>query len=252
MNIPRLNGLRPVRVLGPTGSSLREQVSTLLESAHHDSVDLIVASTRARRGPPRWFFGSFVETLSLTSDLPLLVVNPHWNPQGIPREKSVTQWFDRILFPTDFSDESHHAFVQLLPFALKMKSRVTLFHKLSMGLAVMPEAAISMISISEEAREAELDVSRRNAESWSREAGRAGVKVDAIVDYHEGESVAAAVLKESKRGPCLIALAGESNRFEAQILGSVTRQILRESSNPVWVIHPRLEEEEERLLRPTA
>jgi len=246
METTRIRGLQPVQVIGPTGSSLREQVRELLEFARDESADLIVASTRARRGPPRWFFGSFVETLTLVCDLPLLVVNPYWNPLAESPTKPVSRWFERILFPTDFSEESHEAFLQLLPFAERMKSRLTLFHKISMGLAVMPEAAISMVSLSEEAREAEIEVSRQTAEQWCREARRSGVDTDAIVDYHVGEPVAAAILKESRRSPCLIAMAGESTRLEAQLLGSVTRQVLRESGCPVWVIHPFVEEARRR------
>jgi nucleotide-binding universal stress UspA family protein len=248
LETPKLKGLQPLQVIGPTGSSLREQVSELLEFARAENADLIVASTRAKRGPPRWFFGSFVETLSLICDLPLVVVNPHWNPIGDSLKKPVSRWFERILFPTDFSDESHQALLHLLPFAQKMKSRITLFHKISMGLAVMPETAISMVSLSEEAREAEVEVSRQNAEQWCREARRAGVEADAIIDYYVGEPVAAAVVKEAKRVPSLIAMAGESTRLEAQLLGSVTRQVLRDSPYPVWVIHPTAEEERRRRI----
>jgi nucleotide-binding universal stress UspA family protein len=244
--ISRLNGLKPIQIIGPTGSSLREQVTELLTFARRETADLIVASTKARQGPSRWLFGSFVETLSLVCDLPLLTVNPHWNPLKNDPKKPVAQWFERILFPTDFSEESHRAFTQLLPFAQSMKSQVTLFHKISMGLAVMPEAAISMVSLSEEAREAEIEVSRQNAEQWCREARRVGVHAAAIIDYHLGEPVAASIIKESRRSPCLIAMAGESTRFEAQLLGSVTRQVLRNSVTPVWVIHPILEPEERR------
>ena len=85
----RLKGLVPLKVLGPTTTSIREHVSTLLDHARNQMADLIVASTRAKKGPYRWFFGSFVETLSLTSDLPLLVVNPclefGWEIQGPKR-----------------------------------------------------------------------------------------------------------------------------------------------------------------------
>jgi nucleotide-binding universal stress UspA family protein len=246
VGISRLNGLKPVQIIGPTGSSLREQVSELLTFAHRETADLIVASTKARKGPSRWLFGSFVETLSLFCDLPLLAVNPHWNPVKDDPKKPVSQWLDRILFPTDFSEESHRAFTQLLPFAVSMKAHVTLFHKISMGLAVMPEAAISMVSLSEEAREAEIDVSRQSAEQWCREARHADVRADAIIDYHLGEPVVASILKEARRSPCLIAMAGQSNRLETHLLGSVTRQVLRNSTNPVWVIHPKKIEEEER------
>lgn len=242
----RLNGLKPIQIIGPTGSSLREQITELLTFAHRENIDLIVASTKARRGPSRWLFGSFVETLSLICDLPLLVVNPHWNPIKNEPNKPVSRWFERILFPTDFSEESHRAFTQLLPFARSMKAHVTLFHKISMGLAVMPETAASMVSLSEEARDAEVEVSRQSAEQWCREARRADIQAEAIIDYHVGEPVAASVLKESRRSPCLIAMAGESTRLEAQLLGSVTRQVLRNSTNPVWVIHPFLEDKEQR------
>lgn len=240
--VTRLNGLKPIQIIGPTGSSLREQISELLTFARRENIDLIVASTKARRGASRLLFGSFVETLSLICDLPLLVVNPHWNPRKDEPKKPVSKWFEKILFPTDFSEESHRAFNQLLPFAQSMKAQITLFHKISMGLAVMPEAALSMVSLSEEAREAEIEVSRQNAEQWCREARRADIATEAIIDDHLGEPVATSIIKESQRSPCLIAMAGESTRLEAQLLGSVTRQVLRNSTSPVWVIHPFLEE----------
>jgi nucleotide-binding universal stress UspA family protein len=260
LKVRKIAGLKPVHVLGPTGASLREQVQSLLQYAHNEAADLIVASTRARRGPSRWFFGSFVETLSLVSDIPVLVVNPLWNVQEFRRKRGakrptlrstqkpakLSRQFDRILFPTDFSEASHEAFQQLLTFASRTKSEVTVFHKITLGLSLMPEAALSMVAITEEAREAELEMSRRNAETWIREATHKGVHAAAIVDFRDGDSVASAILKEAKRMRCLIALAGESNPFQARLLGSVTRQILRESTEPVWVIHPRISEAERR------
>ena len=102
----------------------------------------------------------------------------------------------------------------------------------------MPEAAIAMVSLSEEARKAEIEQSRKTAQAWVRELKIADIEADAIIDYREGESIASSILKETRRTSGLIALAGESGELESRLLGSVTRQILRESPNPVWVIHP--------------
>jgi nucleotide-binding universal stress UspA family protein len=122
-----------------------------------------------------------------------------------------------------------------------MGSRLTLFHKLSAGLPVLPEATIAMVPLSDEARQAELEISHRNAEQWCREARRMDMIADSLIDQHEAEPVASAILKAARSTPSLIAMAAESSRLEAQILGSVTRRLLRESPDPVWVIHPHLE-----------
>ena len=157
------------------------------------------------------------------------MVTPYWE-QKKP--------FKNILFPTDFSKESHEAYVKILDLARQRASSVTLYHRFRYDLAPALEVAMRAIDVYPFAYKEELAARRGDAEKWSAEGKRAGVRVKVVVDRNAGDSVARSIIQQAERHSGIIAMASHSGTASATLLGSSTRGVLRESHYPVWIIHP--------------
>jgi nucleotide-binding universal stress UspA family protein len=155
--------------------------------------------------------GSFSKTLSLSSDISLLIVNPFWRP---------IRQFKSILFATDFSDESRVAYEKVLSLAKQLKSRVLILHR-SEGI------------------DEETKVQRTSALQWAKKGQKEGIKCHVIIDSKWGESPAETILRRASQLPGMIAMAAYSGPVSRALLGSTTRKVIRFSTQPVWVIHPQ-------------
>jgi nucleotide-binding universal stress UspA family protein len=225
----KLPGLQPLQILPQGSSSLQGGVAQLLKHARDARADLIALSTRAKSGPARWFLGSFAETLSLSSDIPLLIVNPRWTRRSN---------FKQILFATDFSEESRAAFRKVVALANAYGARIRLLHKLKYDLT--PGVEVAFTAYPQYKRVFDEEVRAREAEAarWAGEARAAGVAIETEVDAKLGGSVADAILKRAKGKACLIAMASHSGPAWRALIGSTSRKVLRAACDPVWIIHP--------------
>jgi nucleotide-binding universal stress UspA family protein len=222
-------GIQPFRVLANPSFTVREEARALVAFAKEQGAELIVVSSHGRKGVKRLFLGSFAETLTLVSDVPLMTVHPGW--KRVPELKT-------ILFPTDFSDESLQAFDRVLDFAAPRKSRILIFSKDSPTIYPTFDLAFSAYNYQEELFEEERAANQKAASVLVEKAKKRGLKAEAVFDRSRKGSVAKAVLARAKKEGALIALASQSGPVAAALLGSTTRQILREAEQPVWVIHP--------------
>ena len=219
--------LAPLVVIQAKGLEMREQVAALVEYALQEKADLLVTGTRARKGPKRWALGSFAESLSFGSGLPLYFINPSWSFSGDPK---------MILFPTDFSPASKYAFDRLLEFAKTNSSRITLFHKIQSPLATTAEFGYGLWPTGYDGFITDLaSAARQTALSWTRHAKKQGVSVTSLVDSKFSSGIAESILKTASAGFGMIALAAESGKASSALTGSVTRKIIRGAGCPVWV-----------------
>jgi nucleotide-binding universal stress UspA family protein len=229
----KLRGVLPLKTLSePYYTSMRAAAEALIGYAHESGAELIVLGTRARKGVRRWMMGSFVESLVLRSDVPLFVINPHW--ERIPR-------FEQILFPTDFSVESRVAFREVIKLALRLGSEIKIFHKMRFELSPPVEVAFNMRPEYRDTFMTELNHRKSEANELAHEARKNGIKASTIVEYRHGGSVEEAVLSIAHKNPGIIAMASRSGKMSAALIGSTTRQIVRHSPFPVWVIHPKID-----------
>jgi len=227
----KVPGIRPLKVIAKTSHSVREEARELVNYANEVGAKMIVVSTHGRKGLKRILLGSFAETLSLYSTVPLLTVHPNW--RRIPE-------FKKILFPTDFSDESKLAFREILSFAEKQKSRVILFHKV--GSAIYPAFDFGYVDygLYDEAFKAGQAENKWSANELVEEGKKRGVRVDVVFDRSRGSSVSGAILKQSKRLGCMVGMAAQSGSVSSVLLGSTVRQVIRHSEQPVWIVHCNL------------
>ena len=111
----------PHEVLVPAGD-----ISDVLFRLIQDhQIDLLVLGTHGRTGLPKLFMGSVAEKIFRQCSCPVLTVGPHV-PQG---ENRVAE-FSRILFATDFSDESLAALPYAISLAQEHQAHLSLLHVL--------------------------------------------------------------------------------------------------------------------------
>jgi len=124
---PQLAGLKTKVLLssGILGDALLEEITD-------NNVDLVVAGTHGRTGLRRFLLGSAVEEICRVATCPVLTIGPDCPTAAIK--------INRILVPTDLSDDSMRA----LPFVVKLATAygasVTVLHVLPAETATNPDA----------------------------------------------------------------------------------------------------------------
>jgi nucleotide-binding universal stress UspA family protein len=96
-NFPR----EPAKIIFNDTHTIHEGAHAFAEYIQESKPSVVLVSSHARKGLPRFFFGSFAETLLTVSSAPILFL--HQNPPAYQTR------FEKVLFATDFSEESHLA-----------------------------------------------------------------------------------------------------------------------------------------------
>lgn len=226
--------LLPPMVLLNRGASTRASTRTLAKYARTVEAEMIVVGSHARRGMARYFVGSFAESLLLQSKIPVMVVNPSAKIRGSLR---------KILFPTDFETHSFETFKGLLEFARIFGAQVVVHHAMKDPITPVFQSGVYLLGGGwvpvRTFLEHEEVTRKKQAELWMRTVRKMRVDVDFRFD-REATGTADSVIRVSEEiGADLIAMAAHSGPVSTALLGSVTRQVLRASKVPVWVIPAR-------------
>lgn len=203
--------------------STRKNIDQLLDYVNEVKADAILVATHARVGMPRLLLGSFAETLLLKSTVPVLTLNP-----DADRKQKVTS----ILFPTYFTTHSHEAFVTVLALAKSLSANLILYYKeplILTGSYIMPQSLYSYI-------EKEFEMRKQVSEKWRHEAEAAGVPTTVELDDNPGNPVLAIAEYAAAKKVDLIAMVTRSDAMSAILLGSSTRQVVRQAECPVFVL----------------
>ena len=107
----------------------------LLRIIEENKIDLVVAGTHGRTGLRKLLMGSVVETICRVATCPILTVGPELQIQ-------VKDRFQRILFPTDLSNESAKIVPCLAVLARKWGSSLTVLHVIPEEAGVNPDAKV--------------------------------------------------------------------------------------------------------------
>jgi nucleotide-binding universal stress UspA family protein len=218
----------PSVLVGDT-ASLRHSVGVLLRYARRTRAALVAVSTHARTRLDRFVLGSFAETLMLHADIPLLIVNPRGTDLRSVR---------RVLFPTDFSAGSRAAFQAILPVAQRHRATITLFSQCEYLVPATVEQ-IHSVQVYRQFFDRDVAGRRLKGNAWAALARKRGVAAKVVIGQRPG-FVPESILAMAKRTQAdVIAMASHSGAVAATVLGSVTRQVVRQARSPVWVIHTR-------------
>lgn len=229
--------LRDERIVDPVvlfadGSSTRRAVSAILRHAQKSGADLIAVGTHSRTGVKRFFLGSFAETLAIQATTPILVMNPRTKSKASLRS---------VLYATDFSERSRQGLEVLCRSFESSKPRIILFHSFVpfTGMYVepffagsLPEGTLKTLT------DDEFENLRRTGEKWCAAVRSKGYPVE-LQFGRKSMYVDEQILSAARRQNVgMIALTSMSGEVASAVLGSTTRQLLRESPLPVWVVHP--------------
>lgn len=222
-------GLLPHRVLIESGSFQRELVNQVLSYAEKSGSQLLVLPTHARKGVPRWFLGSFAETLILRSTLPVLTVNPGANAPG--------ERVARILFPSSIEDASQGDFEQSLGFCKQKGAQLLLFSKYP--VVELPGGRFTPPAHYRAYLESEAGMIRERAERWRAKGQEAAVDVRFIFDKSPGDLAQAITSTSVQEEVDLIWMSTSATPKSTLLMGSVARQVVRSAECPVLVLPGR-------------
>jgi nucleotide-binding universal stress UspA family protein len=219
------------QVLENKKGTRRSSINVIQSFCKKQKAEFIFVSTHAREGVQRFFLGSFAESLILHAKVPLLVAKPGAKTRGK---------INNILFPTEFSKENKKAYGKILSFSKAMGAKIRLFHQvpnpidpiLTSGAVMFGGGSVYLGAYLKE----EADVLKKEANRWIARAQKQGVKADFKI-LPRGRGVVDSVIKESKSSKSdLIAMSTCTGTVESVVIGSFTRQVVRSSEAPVFVI----------------
>jgi nucleotide-binding universal stress UspA family protein len=225
----KISNLLEPRVLLQSKPSLSPMVKTLTRYAKTSGFDLIVLGTHSRKGLSRLFLGSFAESTLLYSKVPVLIVGPHTHVKE----------FKTILFATDFGIKSKAVFTKALALAKEFHAKITLFHSVSHPIeSVIQSGAFLLgggwVDLPEYMNEIE-QLNRKRADQWCAQAKNQGVEVK-VVFMPSGGNVPESIVKYAQNHAIdLIAIGAESGPVASTLMGSISRQVVRNSHCPIWV-----------------
>jgi nucleotide-binding universal stress UspA family protein len=220
---------RAPRLLVQDEFSISRSTECLRNYAREVGANLIALGTSAKSGFTRAVMGSFAESVALQSETPLFIVSPETRPLTDIRE---------ILFPTDFSDSCRQAFNQLLPVAAAKGAHITIFYKLEY---VLPHTREAVATYPPNKRYMEQDVAEKHkkGEEWQGIAAKEGISTDIVFNKTTSYVVDSILAAADNMKDGMIAMASQRGKASV-VLGSITRELIRRSPEPVWVIHPHL------------
>ena len=229
----KIQNVEKPRLISHETASRTQAVDHLIREARKLNADLILVGTHGRKGIERWILGSFAETLLFRSDIPTLMVsaNPFWD-----------NGFKRILFPTDLGDYSRSLFHEAVVTAKAWDSELVLFHSLPNPIEPIFQSGVFLLGgawtpvhayFSEDAVQR-----RKKVEAWAEWAYDQGVKISAVVEERGGAVSGAIQRIVQDQNIGLIMIAAQSSRIESLLIGSISRQVVRQSSVPVMILHP--------------
>ena len=226
----KIEGLLPPQVVIEKRPSMSRGVQALVSYAKKSRADTIVTGTHARNGLPRFFLGSFAETLLLESTLPVLIVGPH----------AASPKIERILFATDLGKNGHFLFKHVIALAKSHRAGITLFHAIPHPFEPALQSGIYLlgggfIAIPDFVSRQEAE-KRKVAERYATLAKKHGVEIQILFEPAHSGVVQAVIACAEKEKVQLIAMEAESGSVSAALVGSITRQIVRTAPCPVWVL----------------
>lgn len=228
LNIP---GLEKPEIRIDKVPTLAHAARAVVAHAEASRADAILVCSHGRKGMARLFLGSFSEALFDHSTLPVLAVGPKY--RAAPEIR-------RILFPTDFGQHSKQGFRDVVKLARDLGAGIVLFHLIPRFVEPILQSGAYLLGASWVPVQAFFsDANRRRgrrAELWARWARNQGVETEAVVDALEENvsDVISALVRQ--RGIDLIAMEHKHGAIASALVGSVSRQVLRSSDCPVWLL----------------
>jgi nucleotide-binding universal stress UspA family protein len=204
-----------LQILVKTGNIEEDIFSTIRDV----KADVVVMGTHGRGLLGRTFIGSVTQHMLRKVPVPILTVCRVARPLT----------FERILFATDFSDESNQAFRASLELARITHSRLTILHAVDVLQLKRARVELAGLDIDQLVEEARLRLNSIAAGASTEN------KVDAVlVEGNAAEAIVKAA--EDNCADLIVISVGRRGLLERALLGSTAERVIRESHLPVLSI----------------
>ncbi|MCM2282844.1 MAG: universal stress protein [Bdellovibrionaceae bacterium] len=208
-------------VLESATSSLTDTVRTFADHVSRQRGDLILVSTHARKGMPRFVLGSFAETLVHFAKTDILLFHPQ---AEVGRARPT-----RLLYAHDFKRSGDIGFRRALEYARHWGAKLDVVH--------IPRPSYS---VKFEGEDKSVQTYRRGVKAKihkiEKELAAAGVTGSVSILTKWAPMVSMLLKAANQRKSDMIIMTAQTGRFAALLGGSVTRGVMRQSSLPTLVL----------------
>jgi len=195
---------------------------SILAFAEAQKADLIVMGTHGRRGFDRLMLGSVTERVMRKATCPVLAVHKPSHDFIIPDSRQDAVNLSRILFCTDFSENSRRALDYALSSAAEYDAELTLVHVLENA---SPSASNEAIAKATEQLDNLIPLEMRKA-------GRVKTQVCIGEPYEQ----IIRITLEAQTEMVVMAVRGRS-ALDLAVFGSTTHRVVQLGPCPVLVVH---------------
>ncbi|HUI43982.1 MAG TPA: universal stress protein [Terriglobia bacterium] len=195
----------------------------ILSFAEEQSADLIVMGTHGRRGLDRLTMGSATEKVLRRAHCPVLAVRKPSHDFVTPGERRDPVHLRKILFCSDFSENSRRASDYAFSLAMEYNAEITLLHVLE----DLPASA-DLQAATREAVESLRKVMPPDANNWCR------VKCTVRIGKPYQEIVQLAL--EAQSDLVILGVRGRS-ALDLALFGSTTHRVIQLGTCPVLAVH---------------
>ncbi len=211
---------KKIHVIDHPTFSTTKSVDRLLKLASERGSDLIGIFTHARKGFSRLIIGSFAETLIHRSSKDLLILSP---------KATITAPMKNVLFASDFGPNSKKEILKLFSYIKNINPVLTVFHDAD----VIYKKSLDEKNPKIHAYRKEVDQMKLWIED---QCHKAGIKGNVVItsDFKSTSDHVLSLAKKNKID--LVVVCAKAGPTAALMGGSVTRQVIRESSVPVLVL----------------
>jgi nucleotide-binding universal stress UspA family protein len=216
VKVPKEN----VKVAHYPSLSNTKAADKFLKMGKQQGAELVALFTKGKRGIERLMMGSFAETTTHRSGVDVLLMGP---------KGKVSKRIKKVVYAADFSPDSKKGVRRMLKFCRKIGAQLYVFHS---------PRTIYKWAIDE--KDPAVLAYRRQVDNMAKEISDLArlEKVDCEViiqtDFRSPSELAIDLAKELKAD--LLAVSAKTGPIAAFMGGSVTRQLVRNSSYPVLVL----------------
>ncbi len=213
-------------------STLRNHASAaLLEYAEEIRANLILVCSHGRKWLSRLVMGSFAETLLSLSPLPILFFSP--NPPKNPK-------FDRVLFATDFSENSKKGFELFLKQMAPLNPEVILYHAVPSPELINNYSLMGLGAyIPNQYWKAEKEILIEAGREWADLARPQKIEVKVVIEDFV-DHIAHTIQKTADHHQVsIIGMVTSTPPLERAFAGSIAAGVYRSRKQSVWVYRSR-------------
>jgi nucleotide-binding universal stress UspA family protein len=195
----------------------------ILRSAEAEAVNLIVMGTHGLRGLDHLTLGSVTEKVLRKARCPVLAVRKPAHAVAPPGGEPDVVQLHRILYCTDFSDNSEQAFAHAVSLAAEYKAELTLLHVLE-GVSDSADIENEIAKVIESLEKRISPEARKNGTT------------KAVVLIGKAYQQIIALALESRTDLVIMGVRGR-HAADLAVFGSTTYRVVQSGPCPVLVVH---------------